>query len=72
MVIEKSIDKLPIRSSFVKVILGAFLVALLISLGMVGVLMLFGFSINPTISLPLVPIFPPFLGFYFLFIKIIK
>lgn len=49
MVIKKIIDKLPIRSGFAKLILGAVLVALLISLGMVGVLKLFGFSVDPVI-----------------------
>jgi hypothetical protein len=49
MGIKKIIDKLPIRSSFAKLILGAILVALLVSLGMIGVLKLFGFSVNPSI-----------------------
>lgn len=49
MVIKKLINKLPIRSGFLKLILGAVLVALLLSLGMVGVLGLFGFSIDPVI-----------------------
>ncbi len=49
MVVEKLINKLPIRSAFVKLILGAILVALLISLGIVSVLRLLGMHINPAI-----------------------
>ncbi len=49
MVIKKLIDKVPIDSSFAKLILGAVLVALLVSLSMVGVLKLFGFSVDPAI-----------------------
>lgn len=49
MVVKKIIDKCPIKSSFAKMILGAVLAALLVSLGMIGILRLFGFSVNPAI-----------------------
>jgi hypothetical protein len=49
MIVRKLINKLPIRSGFLKLILGAVLVALLISFAMVGVLRLFGMSVNPAI-----------------------
>lgn len=49
MVIRKVIEKVPIKSSFAKLILGAVLVALLVSLGTVGILKLFGFSVDPAI-----------------------
>jgi len=47
MIVEKLIEKLSIRSSFVKLILGSTLIALIIALGMIGILRLFGFSVNP-------------------------
>ena len=53
MIVEKLIEKLPIRSSFVKLILGSTLIALIIALGMIGILRLFGFSINPVIPVVL-------------------
>lgn len=49
MIIERLVEKLPVRSKFAKVILGSLLTALTISLGMVGILGLFDFSINPII-----------------------
>ena len=49
MVIRKIIDKVPVKSSFAKLILGTILVALLVSLGAVGVLVLFGVTVEPVI-----------------------
>ncbi len=49
MIVKKIINKLPIRSGFAKLILGAVLVALLISFGIVGVFRLFGMPIDPAI-----------------------
>ncbi len=49
MIVEKVLGKLPIRSDFAKLMVGSILTALAISLGMVGILRLFGFSINPVI-----------------------
>ena len=51
MVVEKLINRLPKRSGFLKLILGAVLVGLLVSLGAVGVLRLFGFAVDPIIPL---------------------
>jgi len=53
MIVEKLIEKLSIRSSFVKLILGSTLIALIIALGMIGILRLFGFSVNPVIPVAL-------------------
>lgn len=49
MIVEKLMEKLPIRSNFMKLIISSILVALLISLGTIGVLKLFGFSVNPVL-----------------------
>jgi hypothetical protein len=49
MIVDKLIEKLPIRSNFTKLIAGSILTALLIALGMVGILKLLDFSINPAI-----------------------
>jgi membrane associated rhomboid family serine protease len=49
MLIKKIIDKVPVRSSFAKLILGAILAALLVSFGIIGILKLFGFLVNPAI-----------------------
>jgi hypothetical protein len=49
MVVKKVIDRCSIESSFTKLILGAVLAALLVSLGMNGILRLLGFSVNPAI-----------------------
>ena len=53
MIVDKLIEKLSIRSSFVKLILGSTLIALIIALGMIGILRLFGFSVNPVIPVAL-------------------
>ena len=49
MIVDKLLEKLHIRSSFIKLIAGSILIALVIALGMVGILKLLGFSINPAI-----------------------
>jgi len=49
MIIERLLEKLRIRSRPIKLIIGSALTALVISLGMVGILRLFGFSVNPGI-----------------------
>jgi small-conductance mechanosensitive channel len=49
MIIERLLEKLHIRSRPMKLIIGSALTALVISLGMVGILRLFGFSVNPGI-----------------------
>ncbi len=49
MIVKKIIDKCPIESNFVKLVFGAVIAALLVSLGMISVLKLFGFSVNPVI-----------------------
>jgi hypothetical protein len=49
MIVNKLVEKLPIRSNFTRLILGSILTALVIALGMVGILKLLGFSINPAI-----------------------
>ena len=49
MIVDKLVEKLPIRSNFTKLIVGSILTALVISLGMVGILKLLSFSINPAI-----------------------
>ena len=49
MIIERLVEKIPVKSKFGKVILGSLLTALAISLGMVIILSMFGFSINPVI-----------------------
>ncbi len=49
MIVDKLVEKLPIRSNFTKLIAGSILTALLIALGMVGILKLLDFSINPAI-----------------------
>ncbi len=56
MIIERLVEKLPIRSNFTKLIVGSILTALAISLGMVGILKLFGFSVNPGIPAALAAI----------------
>jgi len=56
MIIERLVEKLPIRSNFTKLIVGSILTALAISLGMVGILKLFGFSVNPGIPAALASI----------------
>jgi len=49
MIIDKLVGKLPIKSNFTRLIAGSILTALAISLGMVGILKLLGFSINPAV-----------------------
>jgi zinc transporter ZupT len=49
MIVDKLVEKLHIRSNFMKLIAGSVLTALVIALGMVGILKLFSFSINPVI-----------------------
>jgi len=49
MIVDKLVGKLPIKSNFTKLIAGSVLTALMIALGMVGILKLIGFSINPAI-----------------------
>ena len=49
MIIERLVEKIPVKSKFTKVILGSLLTALTISLGMVSILSIFDFSINPVI-----------------------
>ena len=49
MIIDKLIDKLPFKSNLIKLIVGSTLTALVIALGIIGVLKLIGFSINPAI-----------------------
>ena len=53
MIVKRLVEKLSIRSSFLKLILGSTLIALIIALGMTGILRLFGFSINPVIPVAL-------------------
>jgi hypothetical protein len=49
MILDKLVGKLHVRSNFIKSIAGSILTALAIALGMVGVLTLFSFSINPAV-----------------------
>ena len=49
MIVYKLVEKLPIRSNFTKLIAGSILTALVIALGMVGILKPIGFSINPVV-----------------------
>jgi len=49
MIIERLVEKVPVRSNVGKLIIGSMLTALTISLGMVGILALFDLSINPAI-----------------------
>jgi len=49
MIVDKLVEKLHIRSNFMKLIASSILTALVIALGMVGILRLFSFSINPVI-----------------------
>ena len=56
MIVSKLVAALPIHSTFVKMITGSIIVALAISLGIVGILALFGFSIDPAIAVALAAI----------------
>jgi len=49
MIVDKLIEKLHIRLNFMKIIAGSILTALVIALGMVGILKMFSYSINPMI-----------------------
>jgi len=49
MIVDRLVEKIPVKSKFAKMILGSLLTALTISLGMVGVLSMFDFSINSAI-----------------------
>lgn len=49
MIVDKFIEKLHLRSNFIKLIAGSVLTSLVIAVGMVGILKLFSFSINPVI-----------------------
>ena len=49
MIVDKLVEKIHIRSNFMKLIAGSVLTALVIALGMVGILKLFSFSINPAV-----------------------
>lgn len=49
MIVDKLVEKLHIRSNFMKLITGSVLTVLVIALGMVGILKLFSFSINPAV-----------------------
>jgi len=49
MIVDKFVEKLHIRSSFMRSIVGSVLTALVIALGMVGILKLFSFPINPAV-----------------------
>ena len=49
MLLKRFVGELPIGSGFGKMIAGSVLAALAIALGMVGVLSLFGWSINPVV-----------------------
>jgi len=53
MIVERLVEKLSIKSSFPKLILSSTLIALIIALGMTGILRLSGFSINPVIPVTL-------------------
>jgi hypothetical protein len=50
MFVEKLINNLPGGLGLVKLILGGVLVGLLVSLGMGGILRLFGFIVDPALS----------------------
>jgi quinol-cytochrome oxidoreductase complex cytochrome b subunit len=49
MVMERMMEKLPVRSNTIKWIAGSILTALMIALGMVGLLRLFNFSIDAAV-----------------------
>ena len=49
MIIDRIIDRLPIRSTFWKVLTGSILAALVISLGMVAILNLLDFTVSAAI-----------------------
>ena len=49
MIVDKIVEKLPFKSNLTKLISGSILTALVIAFGMVGILKLLGFSINPAV-----------------------
>ncbi|MHC4728641.1 MAG: hypothetical protein ACYS17_15585 [Planctomycetota bacterium] len=49
MIVEKLVEKLPVKSIYTKMIVGGVLTALMISIGALGILRLFNFSMNPVI-----------------------
>ena len=49
MIIEHLVGKLPTKSGFTKLMAGSVLTALAISLGMVGILRLLDFTVNPAL-----------------------
>jgi len=49
MIVEKLVEKLPVRSRLTKIIAGCILTAFMISIGMIGILRLLNFSVNPAI-----------------------
>lgn len=49
MMLDNIIEELPVKSSLAKMIIGSTLVALIIALGMLDILSLLRFSINPVI-----------------------
>jgi len=49
MIVEKIMDKLPVRSPLAKMIVGGILTALMILIGALAILRLFNFSVNPAI-----------------------
>ena len=49
MIVEKLFDKLPLKSAFTKMIVGGLFTAFMISIGALGILRLFNFSVNPAI-----------------------
>ncbi len=46
MIVDKFVEKLHIRSNFIKLIAGSIFTSLVIALGMIGILKLLNFSIN--------------------------
>jgi len=53
MLVEKVVNNLPMRSNFVKLIIGSALCALAISLGCIGVSRLFALPVNNEIAVAL-------------------
>lgn len=49
MIIEHLVEKIPTKSGFTKLMAGSVLTAVAISLGMVGLLHLFDFTVNPAL-----------------------
>ena len=49
MIVDKFVEKLHIRSNFIKLIAGSIFTSLVIALGKTGILKLINFSINPVI-----------------------